>query len=103
MTESTDGTDNIDDTLESESATKINYKEAANAAIAQSIANAAQDQVDMMRNQNIIKITTMGNAYAKWVANPTMADEYKDIVSESQTGINFLSLLHIAAILQNNS
>lgn len=61
----------------------ISTKDAAAAAIAQSFANAMQDQVDLIRNQNIIKTTVMGSAYAKWLTNPLMKEEYLSIIKES--------------------
>jgi len=61
----------------------IHSYDAAAAAVAQSIANATQDQVDLIRNQNIIKTTATGSAFAKWLSNPMMADEYKAIITET--------------------
>ncbi|MDE1462177.1 hypothetical protein [Spartinivicinus poritis] len=62
----------------------IKPEDAAAAAVAQSFANSAQDQVDAIRNRNIIKATAMGNAFAKWLNNPMMKDEYKAIIDEAQ-------------------
>jgi len=78
----------------------INYKEAAATAIAQAIANAAQDQVDLMRNQAIIKTTAMGNAYAKWLANPVMGVEYKEILDNTVLDLNHLPLNQIDSLNQ---
>ena len=72
----------MSDTENSPEQLSIQSYDAAGAAIAQSIANAAQDQVDLMRNQNIIKTTVMGSAYAKWLENPMMKDEFKPIIDE---------------------
>ena len=63
----------------------IHSYDAAAAAVAQSIANAAQDQVDLIRNQNVIKTTVAGSAYAKWLANPIMKDEFKAIIDDAKT------------------
>lgn len=57
--------------------------DAAATAIAQSLANSAQDQVDLIRIQNIIKTTAMGSAYAKWLETPTMKDEFKAVIDET--------------------
>ena len=57
--------------------------DAAGAALAQSAANAAQDQVDLVRNQNIIKTTAMGAAYAKWLANPVLKEAFAEIIDSS--------------------
>ncbi|WP_299011360.1 hypothetical protein [uncultured Shewanella sp.] len=62
----------------------INPHEAAGAALAQTVANTAQDQTDLIRNQNIIKTTVMASAYAKWLANPMMQDEYSAIIKEAK-------------------
>ncbi len=61
----------------------IHSYDAAAAAVAQSIANATQDQVDLIRNQNIIKTTAAGTALAKWLSNPMMKDEYQAIITET--------------------
>ncbi len=61
----------------------IHSYDAAAAAVAQSIANAAQDQVDLIRNQNFIKTIAMGNAYAKWLENPVMKDEFRAVIETS--------------------
>lgn len=57
--------------------------DAAATAIAQSLANSAQDQVDLIRNQNIIKTTVMATAYVKWLENPVMKEEYKSVIDEA--------------------
>lgn len=62
----------------------INPHEAAGAALAQTVANTAQDQTDLIRNQNIIKTTVMASAYAKWLGNPMMQDEYSAIIQEAK-------------------
>ena len=63
----------------------IHSYDAAGASVAQSIAIAAQDQVDLIRNQNIIKTTAMGSAYAKWLAEPMQGDHFKPIIEETDT------------------
>lgn len=57
--------------------------DAAATAIAQSLANSAQDQVDLIRNQNIVKTTVMASAYAKWLENPVMKDEFKAVIDDA--------------------
>lgn len=57
--------------------------DAAATAIAQSLANSAQDQVDLIRNQNIVKTTVMASAYAKWLQNPVMKEEFKAVIDEA--------------------
>ena len=61
----------------------IHSYDAAAASLAQSIANAAQDQVDLIRNQNVIKTTVSGSAYAKWLSEPMMKDEYQAIIKDA--------------------
>jgi len=73
----TDTSDNTDATM------GIHSYDAAAAAVAQSIANAAQDQVDLIRNQNIIKTTAAASAFAKWISNPMMKEECQAIIKEA--------------------
>lgn len=47
----------------------------------QSSTLALQDQVDAVRNAAIIKNTAMGSAYAKWLGNAAMGDQYKELLS----------------------
>ena len=62
----------------------ITPEQAAAASIAQSLAFAAQNEVDAFRNQNTVGLVTMGAAYAKWLQNPMMANEYSKIVKSAQ-------------------
>lgn len=57
----------------------INYFHAASAGVAQSVALASQNAVDALHNQNVIKLTALGSAYAKWLQNPQMASEFKGL------------------------
>lgn len=48
---------------------------------AQALSLAVQDQVDEFRNRSVIKNTVRGSTYAKWLANPVMSPEYKQILA----------------------
>jgi hypothetical protein len=61
----------------------ISIDEAARTALVQSIAFSAHNEVDAMRNQSTVEMVALGSAYAKWLENPTMADEFEHIVSKT--------------------
>ncbi len=46
----------------------------------QAVTLAVQNKVDELRNRSVIKSTTMGGVYAKWLNNPVMSSEYKEIL-----------------------
>lgn len=62
----------------------LTAEEAAGAAIAQSISLAAQNEVDALRNQNTVNMVAMGVAYAKWLQNPVMAQQYREVVDTAR-------------------
>ena len=63
---------------------KITYKGASYAGIAQSVSQASQNSVDLVRHECTIKLTAMGKAYQKLLANPSENNEtYKEIIEES--------------------
>lgn len=62
----------------------ISVEDAAKASIVQSIAFAAQNDVDAWRNQNTVDLVAMGAAYAKWLENPVMSDQYEKIIEETR-------------------
>ncbi len=66
-----------------QAATKLGLRaeDAAGAAIAQSISLAAQNEVDALRNQNTVNMVAMGVAYAKWLQNPILAQQYSEVVN----------------------
>ena len=57
---------------------------AAAASTAQSIAFLTQNEVDATRNQNTVQMVAMGTAYAKWLQNPVMGDEFKKVVENTK-------------------
>ncbi len=65
----------------------LTAEEAAGASIAQSIALAAQNEVDAYRNQNTVNMVAMGVAYAKWLQNPTLSKQYSEVVSAARLGM----------------
>lgn len=62
----------------------LTAEEAAGASIAQSIALAAQNEVDAYRNQNTVNMVAMGVAYAKWLQNPTLSKQYSEVVNAAR-------------------
>ena len=46
---------------------------------------ALQNQVDTVRNGDIIRNTAMGSAYSKWIANPAMGAQYKEMIDHMMT------------------
>ncbi|RVU33572.1 hypothetical protein EOE67_16275 [Rheinheimera riviphila] len=62
----------------------LTAEEAAGASIAQSIALAAQNEVDAYRNQNTVNMVAMGVAYAKWLQNPTLSKQYSEVVDAAR-------------------
>lgn len=65
----------------------LTAEEAAGASIAQSIALAAQNEVDAYRNQNTVNMVAMGVAYAKWLQNPTLNKQYSEVVNAARLSI----------------
>lgn len=69
----------------------IDYFSAASAGVAQSVALASQNAVDALHNQNVVKLAALGGAYSKWLANPQMASEFKELAEtvslDQQKGI----------------
>lgn len=59
-------------------------EEAAAASIAQTLAFAAQNEVDAIRNQNTVNMVTMGVAYAKWLQNPVMGSHFSELVNATR-------------------
>lgn len=59
----------------------LTYFNAASAGVAQAFALAAQNAIDEYRQNGVIEFTVMGNAYAKWLANPQMGAQYQPIIS----------------------
>ncbi|WP_428243359.1 hypothetical protein [Gynuella sp.] len=59
--------------------------EAAAAAVAQSIAFSAQNEVDGVKNQSTIDMVVMGSAYAKWLQNPAMGEEFNKVIGSVRT------------------
>lgn len=85
------------DTSPKESA-GITYYSAASAGVAQALSLDAQNKVEEARIQSIIKATAMGNAYAKWLANPAAGDHLFKPIIDSLTSTPLPSaLLHDAA------
>lgn len=70
--------------MEDEAISIISVRDAAKASIVQSIAFAAQNEVDAWRNQNTVDLVAMGTAYAKWLENPVMAEQFEKIVNQSR-------------------
>lgn len=62
----------------------LTAEEAAGASIAQSIALAAQNEVDAYRNQNTVNMVAMGVAYAKWLQNPMLSKQYSELVNSTR-------------------
>ena len=58
-------------------------EQAAAASIAQSLAFAAQNEVDAFRNQNTVSLVATGSAYAKWLENPMMSEPYRDVIKSA--------------------
>ncbi len=59
-------------------------EQAVAAGVSQSMAFSVQNEVDAFRNQNTIRMVAMGTAYAKWLENPVMADQYRQLVSDAR-------------------
>ncbi|AJQ97820.1 hypothetical protein [Gynuella sunshinyii] len=59
--------------------------EAAAAAVAQSIAFSAQNEVDGFKSQSTIDMVVIGSAYAKWLQNPGMGEEFNKIIGSVRT------------------
>ncbi|MDP5135013.1 hypothetical protein ORJ04_03505 [Rheinheimera baltica] len=62
----------------------LTAEEAAGASIAQSISLAAQNEVDAFRNQNTVNMVAMGVAYAKWLQNPVMGEQFRELVKTTR-------------------
>ncbi|MDX3774890.1 hypothetical protein QE250_12245 [Chromatiaceae bacterium AAb-1] len=62
----------------------LTAEEAAAASVAQSIALAAQNEVDALRNQNTVNMVAMGVAYAKWLQNPVMGEHFSGLVNTTR-------------------
>ncbi|GAB1257878.1 hypothetical protein [Aurantivibrio plasticivorans] len=59
----------------------VTYFNAASAGVAQSVSLGAQNYIDEMRHQGIVKMTAMGSTYAKWLANPEIGENmYKPLI-----------------------
>ncbi len=46
----------------------------------QSTTLALQNQVDAVRNEEVIRNTAIGTAYSKWISNPGLGDQYKEMI-----------------------
>jgi hypothetical protein len=71
-------------------------------SVAQSTAIAIQDATDNLRNINTIGATVLGVAMAKALENPTMAEQYKPVITMAenmvtQAATNFLTIGQYAA------
>lgn len=66
----------------------LTAEEAAGASIAQSIALAAQNEVDAYRNQNTVNMVAMGVAYAKWLQNPMLGQQYGEVVKSARLNLD---------------
>lgn len=66
----------------------LTAEEAAGASIAQSIALAAQNEVDAYRNQNTVNMVAMGVAYAKWLQNPMLGQQYSEVVKSARLNLD---------------
>jgi hypothetical protein len=64
----------------------------SNNMIAQSVAIAVQDAVDLMRNISAIETTAIGAATAKWIENPENP-AYPVIIANSTTTLNAIAAL----------
>lgn len=61
----------------------------------QAVSIAVQDQVDQIKQRSVIASTALGSAYAKWLANPVMGQEYSAIIAgvkESDSGDRWKNL-----------
>ncbi len=54
----------------------LTYFSAATAGVAQSVSFEALNVIEEQRNQGIIRNTAVGNAYAKWLANPQVGEQF---------------------------
>lgn len=61
-------------------------------SVAQSMAIAVQDAVDLMRNISAIETTAIGAATAKWIENPENV-AYPVIIANSTTTLNAIAAL----------
>jgi len=41
-----------------------------------------QNKVDAVRNEDIIRNTALGAVFSKWISNPAMSEQYKEMVTE---------------------
>lgn len=57
---------------------------AAKTSLYQSAAFSAQNEVDAIRNQHTVRMVATGSAYAKWLQNPAMGDEFKALIDTSK-------------------
>lgn len=48
----------------------------------QSTTLALQNKVDAVRNEDIIRNTALGAVFSKWISNPAMSEQYKEMVTE---------------------
>jgi hypothetical protein len=67
----------------------LTAEEAAGAAIAQSVSLAAQNEVDAFRNQNTVNMVAMGVAYAKWLQNPLLSEQFEAVVDSARLSSSY--------------
>jgi hypothetical protein len=72
----TPNSDGNSDAQSSAQANGLTYFSAATAGVAQSVSFEALNVIEEQRNQGIIRNTAIGNAYAKWLANPQVGEQF---------------------------